>query len=257
MSEANTNPSEKNLVPFTSLEQNINPEATIPVEAKEKDIDWHKLAHKLREHNRKLLKQVFQLEQELIESKQTLAEQKALSQSHDLFKAKQAEKINCYQEEIDEFLQTIETYQQESKSQQTMIEKLTHQLETSQKKATKLETECTDLMVYNDAKERELQKTKQQLLELNNRYKRQQQHLLKSKSKEYAKVTNQPIKTWSADSTVTQPTTSTATNPVKTPDWPSPAIANSITEGDTKTSKQIESIAAVQLPKFSRQAEGE
>lgn len=248
MSEANTNPSEKNLVPFTSLEKNINSEA-IPVEAKEKNIDWHKLAHKLREHNRKLFKQVFQLEQTLTESDRALEEQKETSQRQDLFAAKQAEKINCYQVAIDEISQKIEFYERGSFNQKTVIETLTKELETAQKKVSRLETECSELKTYNDAKERELQETKQQLQELNVRYNRQQQHLLKFKTKETKKVGSQPIKAWSADSTVTQPATSAVNNKAKNTDWFAPEIS--------KTPKQIESIAAVQLPKFSRQAEGE
>jgi hypothetical protein len=248
MSEANTNPSEKNLVPFSSLEENIDLETTISNEAKEKDIDWHKLAHKLREHNRKLLKQVFQLEQALIESDRALEDQKEISRSQDLLAAKQAEKINRYQVEIDGMLQKIEAHERLSFERKTIIKTLTLELETSQKKATKLETECTELMVSNEAKDRELQDTKQKLQELNIRYNRQQQHLLKSKTKDNGKVSSQPIKAWSADPTVTQPAI-TATNSGTISDWPSPAIA--------ETPKQIESIAAVQLPKFSRQAEGE
>lgn len=249
MSEANTNPSEKNLVPFTSLEENINAEVTVSLETKEKDIDWHKLAHKLREHNRKLFKQVFQLEQALIESNRTLVEQKEISQSQDLLAAKQAEKINHYQVEIDEILQKIESHEQASLKQKAVIETLTKELETSQQKVSELKAECTELMVYTEAKEQELQETKQQLQKLNIRYHRQQQHLLKSKTKETKKVSSQPIKAWSADSPVARSVTPTATNPEQISDWPSPAIA--------KTPKQIESIAAVQLPNFSRQAEGE
>ena len=163
MSEANTNPSEKNLVPFSSLEENIDSETTISIEAKEKDIDWHKLAHKLREHNRKLLKQVFQLEQALIESNRALEEQKEISQSQDILAAKQAEKINRYQVEIDGMLQKIESYERSSLEQKTVIETLTLELETLQKKATKLETECTELMVYNEAKDREFRRNKTEI----------------------------------------------------------------------------------------------
>ena len=250
MSEANTNPSPENLVPFSSIEKNINSEVkAIPVEAKEKDIDWHKLAHKLREHNRKLFKQVFQLEQALIESDRALEEQKEISQRQDSFAAKQAEKINCCQEEIDDILQKIEVYERTGFSQQTVTENLTKELETTQKKVTELETECSELKAYNNAKDRELQETKQQLQELNIRYNRQQQHLLRSKTKETKKVSSQPIKAWSADSSVTKPAASTANNRTKNSDWPAPAIS--------KAPEKIESIAAVQLPKFSRQLEGE
>lgn len=250
MSEANTNPSPENLVPFTSLEENINSEVkAVPIEAKEKDIDWHKLAHKLREQNRKLLKQVFQLEQSLIESDRTLEEQKEISQRQDSLAAKQAEKINSYQEEIDEILQKIESQEQGSLKQKAVIETLTQELETSQQKVSELQAECTELMVYTEAKEQELQETKQQLQELNIRYQRQQQNLLRFKTTEIKKASSQPIKAWSADSSVVQPAASTVKKPQKNSDWPAPAIA--------KSPKEIESIAAVQLPKFSRQAEGE
>ena len=248
MSEANTNPSPENLVPFTSIEEDINSEAkAVPVEAKEKDIDWHKLAHKLREQNRKLLKQVLQLEQSLIESDRSLEEQKEISQRQDSFAAKQAAKINSYQEEIDEILHKIESHEQGSLKQKAVIETLTQELETSQQKVSELQEECTELMVYTEAKEQELQETKQQLQELNIRYQRQQQHLLRSKTTETKQVSSQPIKAWSADSSVTKPPASTAKKPKKNSDWFAPAIA--------KKNQDIESIAAVQLPKFSRKAE--
>ena len=79
MSEDTKNlPRENAISPITS-EQNITSETNLnsnDTSDKDNNIDWHKMAHKLREHNRKLLKKVFQLEQDILESNQALEEQK-------------------------------------------------------------------------------------------------------------------------------------------------------------------------------------
>lgn len=252
MSEANNNLSAENLIFPISSEQNLSSESKlISNTPKDQDIDWHKLAHKLREHNRKLLKKVFQLEQEVIESEQALKEQKKLSHSNDLYAAKQAEKINHYQEQIADLAQKIETSHQETHSQQVVIETLTQQLDSSQQKAAKLEKECTELQEVNKTKSERLLAQQQQIQELTNRLNRQQQHI-PHKQSDPERVASQPIKPWSANieaASFKSAVFSPEVNPLKPNDWPAPAISH--------PNKQINSIAAVKLPRFPRQAEAE
>ena len=256
MSEANNNLSAENTNSSKQVTEQvtekISPEQqSIPNldREAEKEIDWHKLAHKLREHNRKLLKKVFQLEQEIQESNQALEEQTKRSRSNDLYAAKQAETINQYQEEIAELQQKMAGYQQAHNSQKAISESLTQKLEDSQQKITSLEQECGELKASNQLKNDELLEQKQQLQELNIRFQRQQQSLLEYKAKNPDTNVSQPIKAWSADPVEGINVKPKVPSPLKSPDWPAPAIA--------KRQSPINSIAAVQLPRFPRQAEGE
>lgn len=254
MSEANHNLSIENPITSTNTENNSFLQCETIVECnQEKEINLHKFAHKLREHNRKLLKKVFQLEQEVIESNQSLEEQKKISQNHYLCVAKQADKINQYQEEIAELVEQLTAYKQKNQSQQVMVEKLTQKLESSQQKAEKLEKDYTELVTINNNKTKELIEKKQQIHELNLRFQRQQQYLLEQKNTHQEKIAIQPIKAWSASSIETKTETATPLaaeiNSPNTPDWPAPAIA-------TKTT-QSKSLAGVKLPQFPRRAEAE
>ncbi|VEP13573.1 conserved hypothetical protein [Hyella patelloides LEGE 07179] len=254
MSEANQNLSAEKITFSVSPQQNVLSESkSVPITHQEKEIDWHKLAHKLREHNRKLLKKVFQLEQEVLESNQALEEQKKISQSHGLYAAKQAEKINQYQEEIAEMLQIIATYEQESQSKQSTLKKLFQQLECSETKVTQLEKDYACLEAANKVKNSEVLEQKQQIKELSNRFHRQQQYFLQHKASNYEKTGGQPIKAWSANlkETISLGTATLAsdTNKAKAPDWPAPAIA--------KDREQVKSLAAIKLPQFPQKLEGE
>ena len=116
MSEANNSFEKIEFVPNLESKKILESSADFPEnqteeqQNKDREIDWHRLAHKLREHNRKLLKKVFQLEQEIIESNKALEEHIKRSRSNDLYLAKQGDIFNEYQEEIAELGQKITTY---------------------------------------------------------------------------------------------------------------------------------------------------
>jgi chromosome segregation ATPase len=255
MSEANHNQSKEIPIASTASEQNLVIESQPMAETNpEKELNLHKFAHKLREHNRKLLKKVFHLEQEILESNQSLEEQKAISQNHYLCVAKQAEKINQYQEEITEIVQQLATYQQKNHHQQVKVEKLIQQLEVSQQKTSKLEEDYAKLQTLNNTKNSELLKEKEQQIQvLKERLHKQQQYILEQKTSNYEKnekASSQPIKAWSVKSVEAHsvPTTAfSADNLAPTPDWPAPAIA--------KNQTTIKSLAAVKLPQFPRRTE--
>ena len=252
MNEANNNSFEKNLEFVANSESNKTIESLVSSSentAREKEIDWHKLAHKLREHNRKLLKKVFQLEQEIIESNKALEEHIKRSRSNDIYVAKQAETINNYQEELAELSQQITVYQQEKSSQEFVIDNLQQRLTISEQNTDKLKQQYSELQTAKELQNRELLEKKQQIQELNTRFNRQQQYLLEYKANNNGRLTSQPIKAWSTDTPEKVPVKMAVSPKITSTDWPAPAIAN--------TPAPINSIAAIQLPKFPRQAEGE
>lgn len=114
-------------------------------------MNWQKVAHKLREHNRKLYKQVFRLEQELAETTNKFNKYVEKSKSNDLLMAHQAEEIKSYQESIALFSQQLASERQETNNKNTAIEQLSQQYELSQKQTAQIERECTLLQEkYND-----------------------------------------------------------------------------------------------------------
>jgi chromosome segregation ATPase len=257
MIEANHNQSTEIPIASAASEPNLLVSSQPVAEtSSEKELNLHKFAHKLREHNRKLLKKVFHLEQEIIESNQSLEEQQEISQNHYLCVAKQAEKINQYQEEITEIVQKLATCQQKNHNQQVKIEKLTQQLGVSQQKIGKLEEDYAKLATINNTKNSELLLAKeQQIQELKERLQKQQQYILEQRTSNYEKNeknSSQPIKAWSVNSVEANSASKTAfsaDDSDRTPDWPAPAIA--------KNQTTIKSLAAVKLPQFPRKAEGE
>ncbi|MGF1540867.1 MAG: hypothetical protein ACFCU5_10530 [Pleurocapsa sp.] len=247
-----------------------------------KTIDWQKVAHKLREYNRKLLKQVFQLEQDLAELGNKYRSQNEKSQSSDRLVAQQAEEIKKFQEQISHLSQQLETVQQEKHSQKVLADNLSEQLISFQKQTAKLERECALLQeTCNNYSYKLISKT-QQVEELSTRLTRQQRYALQYKAalENYLnntattetevpeiEVTNQPIKAWSSPSiepSISLPLSS-KTKPIevkplagqkqlepntsKVTEWPAPAIAKTKM---TKNNKP-QSLAAVKLPRFPRQ----
>lgn len=255
MSEANNSFEKIEFVPNLESKKILESSADFPEnqteeqQNKDREIDWHRLAHKLREHNRKLLKKVFQLEQEIIESNKALEEHIKRSRSNDLYVAKQADIINEYQEEIAELGQKITTYQQEKSSQKFVIDNLENKLNISERNNSKLEQKCNELQQEKDLQTRELLEKEQQIQELNIRFNRQQQYLLQYRANKNNRTTSQPIKAWSAENIEKKSPTTVVSPKINATDWATPAIA--------KKQAKINSIAAVQLPRFPRQAENE
>ena len=244
---------------------------------KTKNIDWHKLAHKLREHNRKLLKKVFQLEQEAAETNNRINEHKVRSQSTDMLIAQQAEEINHNQEEIAHLLQELETSQQEINAQKILVVSVTKQLEKANENFAQLERDCALLQEKDNQQTHNLLIKTQQLQELSARLNRQQRYTLQYKAAldnyldvAETKVDNdrlpphpQPIQAWSQIQATQETSTIKSSNlsiyleselqsiAKKTQEnWPSPII-NTVDKD-----KKPKSLAAVELPTF-QQAEAE
>lgn len=250
---------------------------------KTQNIDWHKLAHKLREHNRKLLKKVFQLEQEVAETNNRIQEHQLRSQSTDLLIAQQAEEINHAQEDTAHVIKELESTKQEVHAQKVLVDNLTKQLETTKEKFTQLESKYALLQEKYNEQNHELSMKTQQVQELSDRLNRQQRYTLQYKAaldkyREIASSGNtsktnvdsdlpqthpQPIQAWSQTQTTTETSTIKSSNlglnkenhPLeselkltsknsKEANWPSPLI------NTVDSDKKPKSLAAVELPKF-------
>ncbi len=267
-----------NLSPSVAEQKEHNQETP-----KTQNIDWHKLAHKLREHNRKLLKKVFQLEQEVAETNNRIQEHQLRSQSTDLLIAQQAEEINHAQEDTAHVIKELESTKQEVHAQKVLVDNLTKQLETTKEKFTQLESKYALLQEKYNEQNQELSMKTQQVQELSDRLNRQQRYTLQYKAaldkyREIASSGNtsktnvdsdlpqthpQPIQAWSQTQTTTETSTIKSSNlglnkenhPLeselkltsknsKEANWPSPLI------NTVDSDKKPKSLAAVELPKF-------
>ena len=251
-----------------------------------KNIDWQKLAHKLREHNRKLLKRVFTLEQEVAEAQNRSQEQNDQFIQNNLLVEQQAEKLNNNQEEVAQLLQELETVQQKYQEQQDLAENLAQQLEISQQETARIERECTKLQDSNNEKDHKILATNRQIQELQTRLDRQQENTIKYRaalekyistgdfpqqtvtSSSLPRINNsEPIKSWSETHNQSQKpmvapelaevAEHAADSPLRSPkkatsksnsNWPAPEIAQVNKESKPK------SIAAVKLPRFPRKS---
>lgn len=223
--------------------------------AKSNSIDWHKLAHKLREHNRKLLKKVFQLEQEILESTQALEEQKEMAHNNDLFASKQAQKINQHQEEIAQLLKKIDRYQQEAHTHVSQINSLSQQLDNAQQKVAETAQECVQLQKSNNEKSYELLNQREEIQELTNRLSQQQsivkQPAIRQPTYSRERTTSEPIRAWSANFVEPDSSSSLVTEAhLIEEEWVVPD-----TSKKQNSNSSINSIAAIKLPRFPRREE--
>ena len=282
-------PSTKPTQDLGKSQEQIQPEsstksAVTPKASDFQNIDWQQLAHKLREHNRKLLKKVFNLEQNLIDVTNQVQEHQQIARQEELTITEQAEKLNSSQEEIADLSKQLEQERQEIKSQEVLIENLSLQLKSAQEQTAKLERECAVVQENYNQKNYELSSLTEQKEELESRLYRQQQQALQYKAalekysaiekpleklpaiKILSRLKAQPIQPWSDDSedwamdnVLTTfangennhnlvESSSVIESPQQThhPKSPAPEIS------DIPTDKQPKSIAAVKLPKFQK-----
>jgi len=179
MSEANNNSisfsseSNKEFV-ATNNQQPKNFEAktsnSLNTSQSEQKMNWQKVAHKLREYNRKLLKQVFRLEQELAEVNNKFNKHTEKSQNSDLLVAQQESELQNYQKQIAILTQHLTASQKQIEQKEHAVNELSQQYELSQQETARLERDCTLLQekyTQNSyeliAKEQENQKLQEKL----------------------------------------------------------------------------------------------
>ncbi|MEM8674393.1 MAG: hypothetical protein AAGF83_11040 [Cyanobacteria bacterium P01_G01_bin.67] len=138
-------------------------------------MNWQRVAHKLREYNRKLIKKVFRLEQELAEIDNKFNKYVEKSQSSDLLLAQQAEEIEKYQEKVTLLAQQLAKSQQQVDAQEILIQQISEQHELSQRQTAQLERECTLLQEQYNLQAFELASKEQESQELQIKLNQQQQ----------------------------------------------------------------------------------
>lgn len=141
-------------------------------------MNWQKVAHKLREYNRRLLKKVFRLEQELAEIDNKFNKYIEKSQNSDLLLAHQAEEIKGYQEKLALLTQQLVSSQQQVENQELIIKQVSQQHELSQKQTAQLERECTLLQEKYNHKAFELVAKEQETQELQSKINQQERSAL-------------------------------------------------------------------------------
>jgi chromosome segregation ATPase len=145
-------------------------------------MDWQRVAHKLREYNRKLLKKVFRLEQELAEIDNKFNKYVEKSQNSDLLLARQAEELENYQEQVALLIQQLAGSQQQIDNQEVLIKQVSEQQEVSQQQAAQLERECTLLQEKYNQQSFELAAKEQASQELQNELNQQQHNILQQEA---------------------------------------------------------------------------
>lgn len=146
-------------------------------------MDWQKVAHKLREYNRKLLKKVFRLEQELAEIDNKFNKYVEKSQNSDLLLARQAEELESYQEKVALLLKQLAGSQQQIENQELLINQVSQQHELSQQQTAQLERECTLLQEKYNQKAFELASKEQESERLKHELSQQQHSVLQQEAK--------------------------------------------------------------------------
>lgn len=152
----------------------------------EPKMDWQKVAHKLREYNRKLLKNVFRLEQELADINNKFSKQIEKARSSDLLVAQQAEEIETYQVKIadlnQQITQKLSGSLQTIEKQKAVIDNLVQQNELSQQQTAQLERECTLLQEGCNNQAYELTAKDEEIKDLRAKLSQQQRYAIQYKA---------------------------------------------------------------------------
>lgn len=169
------NSSDRDLFPANtshSITNNIQTLADAdPETTSEPTMNWQKVAHKLREYNRKLLKKVFRLEQELAEIDNRFNKYVEKSRNSDRLVAHQESEIQQYQEQIAVFSEQLAT-------SQATIDRLAEKYQSAQQQTAQLERECTLLQEKYNHQVYELTSQEKSNKELQTKLSQQQRYAL-------------------------------------------------------------------------------
>ena len=134
-------------------------------------MNWQKVAHKLREYNRKLLKKVFRLEQELADIDNKFSKYIEKSRSSDVLVANQEKELKKHQEQAESFERQLSTLKAAIDSKETDIANLSQQYKLSQQQTAQLERDCTLLQENYNHQTYELITKEQDIKELQGKIK--------------------------------------------------------------------------------------
>ncbi|WP_319419405.1 hypothetical protein [Pleurocapsa sp. FMAR1] len=149
-------------------------------------MNWQKVAHKLREYSRNLLKNVFRLEQELADINNKFSKQIEKARSSDLLVAQQAEEIETYQVKIadlnQQITQKLSGFLQTTEKKKAVIDNLVQQNELFQQQTAQLERECTLLQESCNNQAYELTAKDEEIKDLKAKLSQQQRHTIQHKA---------------------------------------------------------------------------
>jgi len=158
---------------ITQTEQDRSPE---------QKMNWQKVAHKLREYNRKLLKKVFRLEQELADVDNKFSKYIEKSRSNDVLVANQEKELKKHQEQVESFERQLSILKAAIDSKETDIANLSQQYKLSQQQTAQLERDCTLLQENYNHQTYELITKEQDIKELQEKLSQQQRSALQYKA---------------------------------------------------------------------------
>ncbi|MBV5261036.1 hypothetical protein FLX56_21715 [Synechococcus moorigangaii CMS01] len=212
-----------------------------PIPKPSANTDGYVIAHKLRQHNRELVKTVVQLEEALAESQEKLQAHIIRSRSADNLIAQQSEELNASQEQISQLGQALEQAKQNAREYQEMLAELEYKFQASQAQLAKIERECSLLQESYNEQQQKLFAAEQEIKDLQVRLQRQQRFTLQYKSAldECADI---PVETNHSNGDVSMPKGpqiqpwSEAAEPAMAEELPTPAIA----KADPRTEAELD-----------------
>jgi len=145
-------------------------------------VDWHSEAHKLRQHNRSLIKKIVQLEQNSKEDREALESQILRTRTGEVKIAQQTEELEAEREQLQHLSREIDEFERTIQRQNVLIETLSKQLETTQEQIARIERESALIQEEYKQKTQKLVSTEKQVDELTARLHRQQRYTLELKA---------------------------------------------------------------------------
>ncbi|BAW95242.1 hypothetical protein NIES970_01440 [[Synechococcus] sp. NIES-970] len=144
--------------------------------------DGYMIAHKLRQHNRELVKTVVQLEEALAESQEKLQAHIIRSRSADGLIAQQSDDLDLNQQQIKQLEQELTKAKKNVREYQEMLAELEYKFQASQTQLAKIERECALLQESHNEQQQKLFAAEQEIKDLQVRLQRQQRYTLQYKS---------------------------------------------------------------------------
>ncbi len=145
-------------------------------------VDWYGEAHKLRQHNRELIKKIVQLEQNIKEDREALESQILRTRTGEVKISQQIEEVEANREQIEYLSREIEKFESLVQRKNILIETISKQLETSQEQIARVERECALIQEEKERQNQNFLETQRKVEELSARLHRQQRYTLEFKA---------------------------------------------------------------------------
>jgi hypothetical protein len=146
------------------------------------NLDWYKIACKIRHQNRELKAQISELEQLLSQQKRQINEQIVAREQQDTLIQQQQYQIDSLNAELSQQSSQVELNHHGEEQQQLLMGTLRQELQEVQQQAARLERECSFLQDKYNQQEHLLRQKEQENRQLQVRLQRQQRYNLQYKA---------------------------------------------------------------------------